>query len=58
MARAVILDRDGTIVVDRDYLEDPGQLEFLPGALEGMRLLRERGHPLVVVTNQSGRCGQ
>jgi D-glycero-D-manno-heptose 1,7-bisphosphate phosphatase len=53
-ARAVILDRDGTIVVDRDYLEDPGQLEFLPGALEGMRLLRERGHPLVVVTNQSG----
>ncbi len=54
MARAVILDRDGTIVVDRDYLEDPGQLEFLPGALEGMRLLRERGHPLVVVTNQSG----
>jgi D-glycero-D-manno-heptose 1,7-bisphosphate phosphatase len=53
-ARAVILDRDGTIVVDRDYLDDPEQLEFLPGALEGMRLLRERGHPLVVVTNQSG----
>jgi len=53
-ARAVILDRDGTIIVDRDYLDDPEQLEFLPGALEGMRLLRARGHPLVVVTNQSG----
>jgi D-glycero-D-manno-heptose 1,7-bisphosphate phosphatase len=50
----VILDRDGTIVVDRDYLDDPAQLQFLPGALEGLRLLRERGHRLVVVTNQSG----
>jgi len=52
--RTVILDRDGTIVVDRDYLDDPAQLEFLPGALAGLRLLRERGHRLVVVTNQSG----
>ena len=52
--RAVILDRDGTVVVDRDYLDDPDQLQFLPGALEGLRLLRERGHPIVVVTNQSG----
>jgi D-glycero-D-manno-heptose 1,7-bisphosphate phosphatase len=52
--RTVILDRDGTIVVDRNYLDDPAQLEFLPGALEGLRLLRERGHRLVVVTNQSG----
>jgi D-glycero-D-manno-heptose 1,7-bisphosphate phosphatase len=52
--RTVILDRDGTIVVDRDYLDDPAQLEFLPGALEGLRLLRARGYRLVVVTNQSG----
>ncbi len=53
-ARAVILDRDGTIVVDRDYLDDPQQLEFLPGAAEGLRRLRELGWRLVVVTNQSG----
>ena len=52
--RTVILDRDGTIVVDRDYLDDPDQLQFLPGALEGLRLLRAHGHRLVVVTNQSG----
>ena len=53
-APAVILDRDGTIVVDHGYLEDPAQLQFLPGAVEGLRLLRGRGHRLVVVTNQSG----
>jgi len=49
----VVLDRDGTIVIDRDYLDDPAQLEFLPRAAQGLRLLHERGHRLVVVTNQS-----
>jgi D-glycero-D-manno-heptose 1,7-bisphosphate phosphatase len=53
-ARAVILDRDGTIVVDRGYLDDPQQLEFLPRAAEGLRRLRARGHRILVVTNQSG----
>ena len=51
---AVILDRDGTIVVDRGYLSDPEQLRFLPGAAEGLRMLHEAGHPLIVVSNQSG----
>jgi D-glycero-D-manno-heptose 1,7-bisphosphate phosphatase len=53
-ARALILDRDGTLVIDRHYLDDPAQLCFLPGALAGLRVLTERGHPIVVVTNQSG----
>jgi D-glycero-D-manno-heptose 1,7-bisphosphate phosphatase len=53
-ARAVILDRDGTIVVDRGYLDDPAQLQFLPGAAEGLRQLRAGGHRIVVLTNQSG----
>ncbi len=51
---AVILDRDGTIVVDRGYLDDPAQLCFLPGAAEGLRLWHDAGHPLVIVSNQSG----
>jgi D-glycero-D-manno-heptose 1,7-bisphosphate phosphatase len=53
-ARAIILDRDGTIVVDGDYLDEPARLQFLPGAAEGLRRLHERGHPLIVVSNQSG----
>lgn len=52
--RVVILDRDGTIVVDRGYLDDPAGLEFLPGAAQGLRYLYERGFRLVVITNQSG----
>jgi D-glycero-D-manno-heptose 1,7-bisphosphate phosphatase len=52
--RPVILDRDGTIVIDRHYLDDPAQLCFLPGAAEGLRTLSENGHCIIVVTNQSG----
>ncbi len=52
--RVVILDRDGTIVVDHGYLDDPARLEFLPRAVEGLRLLQVSGARLVVVTNQSG----
>ena len=50
----VVLDRDGTIVVDHGYLADPDRLEFLPGAAEGLRWLWERGYRVVVITNQSG----
>jgi histidinol-phosphate phosphatase family protein len=52
--KVVILDRDGTVIVDRPYQHDPDGLEFAAGAAEGLRWLHLRGHRLVVVTNQSG----
>ncbi len=52
--RVVILDRDGTLVIDRGYLDDPSGLEFCPGATDGLRLLHAHGCRLVVITNQSG----
>jgi D-glycero-D-manno-heptose 1,7-bisphosphate phosphatase len=35
--KVVVLDRDGTIVIDREYLSDPAGPEFMPGATEGLR---------------------
>ena len=52
--RVILLDRDGTLVVDRGYLDNAAGLEFLPGAAEGLRLLYAQGYRLVVITNQSG----
>jgi D-glycero-D-manno-heptose 1,7-bisphosphate phosphatase len=52
--KVVILDRDGTLVIDRGYLSDPAGLEFEPGAAEGVKWLYSRGYRLVVITNQSG----
>ncbi len=52
--RAVFLDRDGTLLLEKDYLADPAGVELVPGALEALRSLRGAGLALVVVTNQSG----
>ncbi len=51
---AVLLDRDGTVIVDKNYLSDPAGVELLPGAAEGLRSLAAAGLRLFVVTNQSG----
>lgn len=54
MDRAVFLDRDGTLNVDRNYLSDPAQLELLPGVPGALSRLRDAGFRLIIVTNQSG----
>lgn len=51
---AVLLDRDGTIIVEKEYLADPAGVELLAGAAAGLRSLRALGCRLAVVTNQSG----
>lgn len=51
---AAFLDRDGTIIEDRDYLSDPEGVALLPGAVEGLRALSLRSVPLVIISNQSG----
>jgi D-glycero-D-manno-heptose 1,7-bisphosphate phosphatase len=52
--RLALIDRDGTIIVDKVYLSDPDGIEFAPGAIEGLRLLRDAGFALALITNQSG----
>lgn len=52
--RVALLDRDGTIIVERNYLSDPAGVELLPHAGAGLRALRDMGFRLVLVTNQSG----
>jgi len=51
--RFVLLDRDGTINEEIGYVLSPDQVRLLPGAVEGIRELRELGLGIVVVTNQS-----
>jgi len=50
---AVFLDRDGTLIRDVGYLRQVGEMEILPKVPEALRLLKEGGFKLVVVTNQS-----
>ncbi len=51
---AIFLDRDGTIIEDRNYLGDPEGVRLLAGAAEAIRLFNGGGWPVVIVSNQSG----
>ena len=53
--RAAFVDRDGTINVEVPgrYVLEPDAMRLLPGAAAGLRLLREAGLAIVVVSNQA-----
>lgn len=51
---AIFLDRDGTLIIERDYLSDPDQVTLLPTVAESLARLAAAGFALVIVTNQSG----
>ncbi|MCZ0963690.1 D-glycero-alpha-D-manno-heptose-1,7-bisphosphate 7-phosphatase [Paracoccus benzoatiresistens] len=50
----LFLDRDGTIIVERNYLSDPDLVTLEVGAVEGLRRFHDAGFRLIVVSNQSG----
>jgi D-glycero-D-manno-heptose 1,7-bisphosphate phosphatase len=52
--RALFLDRDGTLIQERDYLADPDGVKLVPGTAEALRAFAGAGYALVIVTNQSG----
>ncbi len=51
---AIFLDRDGTIIVEKNYPSHPDQVALLSGASKGLRAMAKHGFPFVVVSNQSG----
>jgi D-glycero-D-manno-heptose 1,7-bisphosphate phosphatase len=51
---AVFLDRDGTINIEKEYLCRVEDFEFIPGAPEAIKKLKDAGFLVIVVTNQSG----
>src|SRR5687767_15387216 len=54
MKRAVFLDRDGTLIEDKDYLHRPEDVVIFPGATDALKRLQDAGFVLIMVTNQSG----
>ena len=54
MKRAVFLDRDGTLIAEKNYLSRVADVEIFPGAGLALRRLADAGYMLVMVTNQSG----
>ncbi len=56
-SKTIFLDRDGVInrkMSEGDYVKCRDEFKFLPGVKEALRMLKEAGHLLIVVTNQRG----
>lgn len=54
MNKAFFLDRDGTIIIDKNYLAKAEDVELLDGAAEAIRMMNENDYKVIVITNQSG----
>ncbi|OGC78390.1 MAG: hypothetical protein A2145_01690 [candidate division Zixibacteria bacterium RBG_16_40_9] len=52
--KAVFLDRDGTIIQENGYISKINQVEFIPGSVKAIQILKSLGYKIVVITNQSG----
>jgi D,D-heptose 1,7-bisphosphate phosphatase len=50
----VLLDRDGTIIVDHGYVGSVDRVDFLEGAPEAIARFNRAGIPVAVITNQAG----
>ena len=50
----MFLDRDGTIIQEKDYLSRPEDVVLLPGAVTALNRLQQAGFRLFIVSNQSG----
>ena len=54
MNRAVFLDRDGTMIAERNYLCRPEDVDIFPATRTGLKKLCVAGYKLFIVSNQSG----
>ncbi|HRI04131.1 MAG TPA: HAD family hydrolase [Pyrinomonadaceae bacterium] len=51
---AVFLDRDGTLIEEVNFLSRVEDLRLFPFTADAVRLLKDSGYLVIVVTNQSG----
>jgi len=51
---ALFVDRDGTVIEDPGYIDDPDKVRLIPGAAATLRRFHDAGFALILVTNQSG----
>jgi len=52
--KAIFLDRDGVINKEVNHLSDPNNFEFIEGSIEALKILKQKGFLLIIITNQAG----
>lgn len=54
LKKAIFIDRDGVINIEKDYLYKIEDFEFISGVFEALRAFLKKGYLLFIITNQSG----
>ncbi|WP_419764247.1 MAG: D-glycero-beta-D-manno-heptose 1,7-bisphosphate 7-phosphatase [Arcobacter sp.] len=54
MQKAIFLDRDGVINIEKNYVCKIEDFEFIDGVFDTLSYLQKSGYKLFVITNQSG----
>ena len=52
--KAIFLDRDGTLILDKEYLSKVEEIEYFEDSKEALEVFHQKGYKLFLVTNQSG----
>ncbi|UDQ97273.1 HAD family hydrolase [Lentisphaerota bacterium WC36G] len=52
--KACFLDRDGVVIVDKDYLAHPHEVVLTPNAAQSIKKLNDANYLVIIVSNQSG----
>ncbi|MGM0509323.1 MAG: D-glycero-beta-D-manno-heptose 1,7-bisphosphate 7-phosphatase [Fusobacteriota bacterium] len=54
MEKVIFLDRDGTINIEKNYLHKIENWEWQPKAKEAIKIFKNKGYKVIIITNQSG----
>lgn len=54
MAKAIFIDKDGTLIPDIPYNVNPALITISTHAIEGLKALQDNGYLVIVISNQSG----
>ena len=52
--KALFLDRDGVVIEDKGYVQNPDDVKLIAGAVQALKHARSLGYRLIIITNQSG----
>lgn len=52
--KALFLDRDGVVIIDKGYLRDVSKVRLVSGVVPLAKRAKELGYRIIVITNQSG----
>jgi D,D-heptose 1,7-bisphosphate phosphatase len=54
MNKAIFLDRDGTLIKEKNYLHQPKEIRLEKNVIPALKLLQKFNYLLIIITNQSG----